>query len=176
MTKEDGDRWQLNDQDRSSIKDLIRAVRSLTPAAMSGDCLIGLGEVWAALEGILDDSEIEINVQLEVGFRSGNADFDEGPPNPLPIFFDEGENTHGNKKRHGKEQEKANLRDNPCACYESCDHCEGPLSRLVRKFATVGSPGLLAGQGQRTGKGHIPGRACSRGPVFLSAMPAVTFS
>ncbi len=78
MTKEDGDRWQLNDQDRSSIKDLIRAVRSLTPAAMSGDCLIGLGEVWAALEGILDDSEIEINVQLEVGFRSGNADFDEG--------------------------------------------------------------------------------------------------
>jgi len=81
VTIEDGGNWQLSDRDRSLIEQLISAVRSLAREAESGDCLTGLGEAWAAMEGILDDeddSEIEISVQLRVGFREGDSDFEEG--------------------------------------------------------------------------------------------------
>jgi hypothetical protein len=50
----------------------------LAPLARSGENLIALGEAWDAVQKIIDGSEVEINVELSIGFRSGNQDFKEG--------------------------------------------------------------------------------------------------
>ena len=57
---------------------LAAAIHSLKSLAITGNDLIGLGEVIAAIESLLNEDKIDINVSLDIGFRRGDRDFEEG--------------------------------------------------------------------------------------------------
>jgi hypothetical protein len=60
----------------------FRALRSccgsLIHLAKTGDDLIALGEALDAIERVLQEEAIEVNVGLSVGFRRGDEDLEEG--------------------------------------------------------------------------------------------------
>jgi hypothetical protein len=72
--------WHLRESDHEILGLLEDSVRELARLAQSGEALIGVGEVWDALETIDagDGAYVEINVELSVGFRRGDRDFEEG--------------------------------------------------------------------------------------------------
>jgi flavin-binding protein dodecin len=70
--------WKLTDDDRSTLSALADAIRGLTDMARDGQDLIAIGEVLDAFERIERGEEVEVNVGLDVGFRRGDRDFQEG--------------------------------------------------------------------------------------------------
>jgi hypothetical protein len=64
--------WQLTDDDRWLLGELRNAVRRLAVIAPTGNDLIAVGEVWQALDAILDDEPVEVNVELSLDFRRGD--------------------------------------------------------------------------------------------------------
>ncbi len=70
--------WDLDDQTVESLERLAAAIHSLKSLAITGNDLIGLGEAIEAIESIIEDYEIEVNVGLSVGFRAGDGDFEDG--------------------------------------------------------------------------------------------------
>jgi len=71
-------RWKLTDDDRSTLSALADAIRGLTDMARDGQDLIAIGEVLDAFEHIERGDEVKIIVSLDVGFRRGGRDFQEG--------------------------------------------------------------------------------------------------
>jgi len=70
--------WKINDEDCDLLEDLLDSIYSLTSLAKSGAHLIAIGEVIDAIESVLNGHEIDINVSLDIGFKRGDRDFEEG--------------------------------------------------------------------------------------------------
>lgn len=70
--------WTLTEDDRAILTDIAGALKSLADRASAGADLIGLGEALVAIDQILEGSEVDVNVSLSLGFRSGDKDFKEG--------------------------------------------------------------------------------------------------
>ena len=54
-----------------------------------GNDLIALGEACGAIENILESKVVDVDVGLTVGFRRGNADFEEGVFNCIRVNSDQ---------------------------------------------------------------------------------------
>jgi len=78
MDEDDEDRWELDSEDRDRLTRLDSKLWQLTGLARSGGDLVALGEALNAIECLLRGDPIEINVGLMIGFRRGDADFEEG--------------------------------------------------------------------------------------------------
>ena len=72
------DFWELNNDDWDLLRNLQDSIYSLTSLAKSGAHLIAIGEVIEAIESLLNEDQIDINVGLDIGFRRGDRDFEEG--------------------------------------------------------------------------------------------------
>lgn len=77
MTNSNND-WDLDEEAIELLGCLAAAIHSLKSLAITGNNLIGLGEVIAAIESLLNEDQIDINVGLDIGFRRGDRDFEEG--------------------------------------------------------------------------------------------------
>lgn len=75
---EESEGWALTDEDRNVLKRLNDAVFGLKFLARGGTELIALGEVLKAIEQISVGEEVDEDVELSVGFRRGDQDFEEG--------------------------------------------------------------------------------------------------
>ena len=71
-------KWMLRDDDRDLLRELVSRIAKLAPLACSGLHFIAIGEVWDAIENIIEGGSVEINTELTVGFRSGDSEFKEG--------------------------------------------------------------------------------------------------
>ena len=72
------DSWKITNQDYALLGDLLDSIYSLTSLAKSGAHLIAIGEVIDAIESVLNEQAIDINVGLDIGFKRGDRDFEEG--------------------------------------------------------------------------------------------------
>ena len=72
------DFWEMNNDDWDLLRNLQDSIYSLTSLAKSGAHLIAIGEVIEAIESLLNEDQIDINVGLDIGFRRGDRDFEEG--------------------------------------------------------------------------------------------------
>ena len=88
MTNSNND-WDLDEETIELLGQLAAAIHSLKSLAITGNDLIGLGEAIEAIDSIIEDGEIEVNVGLSVGFRAGDGDFEEGTFMCLRINADE---------------------------------------------------------------------------------------
>jgi hypothetical protein len=70
--------WPIRVQDVAPLERLVEAVRSLAPLSQCGNDLIAVGEACCAIEKILENQIIDVDVGLTVGFRNGDSDFSEG--------------------------------------------------------------------------------------------------
>jgi hypothetical protein len=70
--------WPIRVEDVAPLERLVEAVRSLAPLAQCGNDLIAVGEACGAIEKILGNQIIDVDVGLTVGFRNGDPDFREG--------------------------------------------------------------------------------------------------
>jgi hypothetical protein len=70
--------WPIRVEDAAPLERLVEAVRSLAPLAQCGNDLIAVGEACGAIEKILENQIIDVDVSLTVGFRNGDSDFREG--------------------------------------------------------------------------------------------------
>lgn len=68
----------MNNDDWDLLRNLQDSIYSLTSLAKSGAHLIAIGEVIEAIESLLNEDQIDINVGLDIGFRRGDRDFEEG--------------------------------------------------------------------------------------------------
>lgn len=78
---EHGDGWRdaaLSEADRSKVSDICVAVRAMSSFATEPVDLIAVGEAWGALQAIVAGEDVEVNVELTLGFRSGGDDVREG--------------------------------------------------------------------------------------------------
>lgn len=92
MLDDESEGWLLSDEDNLCIEELVGVIKSLSKMAKSGSCLVGVGEIWDALECILNDGdeyEIEISVNLTVGSEVGDADSNEGRFACLDMSYEE---------------------------------------------------------------------------------------
>ena len=78
MTDTRGEGWFVTDNSRQLLLCIRGVIGDLGPLAESGDAMIALGEVWNAIDAILDDQSIEVSVLLTVGFRRSDPDDQEG--------------------------------------------------------------------------------------------------
>lgn len=60
------------------VKSLRHQIKSAAPLAQCGNDLIAVGEACGAIEKILENQIIDVDVDLTVGFRNGDSDFREG--------------------------------------------------------------------------------------------------
>lgn len=60
------------------MKSLRHQIKSAAPLAQCGNDLIAVGEACGAIEKILENQIIDVDVDLTVGFRNGDSDFREG--------------------------------------------------------------------------------------------------
>ncbi len=78
---EHGDGWRdaaLSQADRSKVSDICIAARAMSSFATEPVDLIAVGEAWGALQAIVAGEDVEVNVELTLGFRSGGDDVREG--------------------------------------------------------------------------------------------------
>ncbi len=68
----------MNDQDSALLDRLIEVVRSFVPMATSSSALIAIGEAWESIQRMKKGDKIEVSVGLDVGFRQGDDEFEEG--------------------------------------------------------------------------------------------------
>jgi len=66
--------WFLTDDSRQLLVRLRGTIGELAPLAESGDAMIALGEVWNAIDAILDGQSIEVSVSLTIGSRRSDPD------------------------------------------------------------------------------------------------------
>lgn len=78
MTESGGEGWFVTDDSRQLLLRIRGMIGELAPLAETGDAMIALGEVWNAIDAILDDQSIEASVLLTVGFRRSDPDNQEG--------------------------------------------------------------------------------------------------
>ena len=80
MTEEgsaEGNR-RLSDTKRDLLDAIARGLWELPRLARSGGDLIAIGEALEALEALGEGGEIEVAIDLDVGFRRGDRAFEEG--------------------------------------------------------------------------------------------------
>ena len=68
----------MNEQDAIVLNRLIEVVRGFVPMANSSSALIAIGEAWESIERMKEGDDIEVSVGLDVGFRRGDNEFEEG--------------------------------------------------------------------------------------------------
>lgn len=81
--------WNLNKADRAQLELLRNEIRALRMMARSGSDLIAVGEAWDAIETILVDEAVEVNVGLTIGFRRGDHIGSEGSFIGIRINYDD---------------------------------------------------------------------------------------
>ena len=70
--------WPLGDTARGDLIRLGQVVRRLASKAERSSDLIALGEMWEAVEQIIEGQIVEVDVGFSVGFRRGSDKFAEG--------------------------------------------------------------------------------------------------
>jgi len=78
MIETGGEGWFVTDDSRQLLLRIRGIIGDLGPLAESGDAMMALGEVWNAIDAILDGQPIEVSVLLTVGFRRSDPEDEEG--------------------------------------------------------------------------------------------------
>jgi hypothetical protein len=61
--------WLVREEDHGLLMRIGQALKSLAPLTRCGDDLIALGEAWDAIESIMNDCTINVDIGLSIGFR-----------------------------------------------------------------------------------------------------------
>jgi len=74
VTISNGERWSLAKHNRELLLRIRSTVHDLAPLAASGNSLIALGEVWEAIDAIINNAPIVTSVTLMIGFRHADEE------------------------------------------------------------------------------------------------------